>query len=150
MANTKITRSSDGGNEEFFNRLIHTLDTSMKNHADHLVTEQAEISEKFDDLQKTYAELIERLTTIEAKDFGSAVHKIDSSLKKMISLEHQTGDLADKMKDANRIIEELKDKCHRANLIINIALGVLLSVVVPLLIGILPYIIELIKKGQPQ
>jgi hypothetical protein len=150
MANTKISRSNNGDDEEFFNRLIQTLDASMKAHSDQWMEEQTEISEKFDDLQKTYAELVERLTTIEAKDFGSAVYKIDNSLKKMISLEHHTQDLSEKMKHANRIIEELKDKCHRANLIINIALGVLLSVVVPLFIGMLPYVIELLKKGQPQ
>lgn len=174
MANIRNTKDNNN-NDEFFERLIETLDSSMKQHAEHWMHEQDEISEKFDDLQKAYAALVERLTSVEAKDFGSAVMKIDSSLKKMISLDHKVEslennsrdatktieELKDKChkvdnleanaKDASKIIEELKDKCHRANLIINIALGFFLSVVIPLAIGLIPYLIEMFKtKGQGQ
>ena len=151
MANTKITRRSnaDGSNDDFFERLLDTLDNSMKNYSDHWVREQEQISEKFDSVQKTYAELVERLTTVEAKDFGTAVNKIDSSLKKMLSLEHKVENLEYDKREADKVIAELKDKCHRANLIINIALGCIVSFVIPLLIAVIPYIIDFFRqKGQ--
>jgi len=148
MANIRNTKDNNN-HDEFFDRLVVTLDNSMKQHAEHWMHEQDQISEKFDDLQKAYAALVERLTTVEAKDFGTAVMKIDSSLKKMISLDHQVESLEETSKDVNKIIEELKDKCRRANLIINIALGFFLSVLIPIAIGLIPYIIEMVKaKGQ--
>jgi len=152
MAPTKITRRDDdnhGNHDEFFERLLTTLDNSMKTHSDRWVREQEQISEKFDLLQNAYVELVGRLTTVEAKDFGSAVAKIDDSLKKMISLGLKVDTIEYENRQQEKIIEELKDKCHRANLIINIALGCIVSVVIPLLIAVIPYMIDFFKnKGQ--
>lgn len=148
MANSKIVKRNDddGDHDEFFDRLLTTLDNSMKTHSDHWIREQEQISEKFDSLQKAYAELVGRLTTVEAKDFGSAVNKIDDSLKKMISLGLKVDSLEYENKEQEKIIAELKDKCHRANLIINIALGCIVSVFIPLLIAIIPYIIDFFRN----
>lgn len=152
MANTKITRRNDDNHDDddnFFLKLKDTLESSMSRHAEHWVKEQDELSEKFDSLQEAYAELVGRLTSVEAKDFGSAVSKIDSSLKKMISLDHRTEGLEELIRKHETTIVDLKEKINRANLIINIAMGFFLSIVVPVLIALVPYIIDLVKqKGQ--
>ena len=112
MANTKITRRNDDNHDDdnFFLKLKDTLESSMSRHAEHWVKEQDELSEKFDSLQEAYAELVGRLTSVEAKDFGSAVSKIDSSLKKMISLDHRTEGLEELIRKHETTIVDLKEK----------------------------------------
>jgi uncharacterized phage infection (PIP) family protein YhgE len=133
--------------EELLRQLLEKLDT----HTDNLNDGQDKLSDRFENLSKTYAELAARLTHVEAKDFNSAITKIDSSSQKILLLENNVKDCLEEQDAVSETLsgikikfEKLEAKIDRIQIYINIVAFVMASIIAPLLVA---YISKILIGG---
>jgi len=123
------------------NVLLEKVIESFEKGTQNLAEGQDKLSQKVDNLSAAYNSLAARLVHVEAKDFGTAVTKIDNTLQTLLLLRQSvdtnkeiTDDLQEKLEEQRNKIEKLESKIDRIQWYINVVAFICASIIMPLFV----------------
>jgi hypothetical protein len=119
--------------------LLEKVLEKLDAHTESLNEGQDTLASKVDSLNAAYTSLAARLVHVEAKDFGTAVTKIDNTLQKLLLLEKDMQTFIEDVGVSNVRLEKMKAKIEilqgkidKFQFYINIAAFIIVTVLAPL------------------